>query len=191
MTIDDFINEVKIQDKYLDFCHNRGYKPDSIRKYLRSLSEFYDLLMLRRSELHLSLISNEKILLLQKKLANWSGRYRKPSRERFWERQMEDYQILVNERQIKIYLDYSLAKNAIRFFSELKNNWRRIISQQEFCLKRDNLFVIIEMGNAHRPGVCANMLMDEFKKRELKDSFSMIYVRHHKNFYCSGHELSH
>ena len=188
VTVDDFVNEVKIRDKYLDFCNNKGYKPDSVRKYLRSLSEFYDFLMLRRSELHLSLISNEKILLLQKKLANWSGRYKKPSRERFWERQMEDYQILVDERQIKIYFDHNHSKDATKLFNELKNNWRRI-SQQEFCLMRDNLFVIIELGNAHRSGVCANMLMDEFKKRELKDGFWMIYVRHHKNFYCSGHAV--
>ena len=188
VTVDDFVNEVKIRDKYLDFCNNKGYKPDSIQKYLRSLSEFYDFLMLRRSELHLSLISNEKILLLQKKLANWSGRYKKPSRERFWERQMEDYQILVDERQIKIYFDHNHAKDATKLFNELKNNWRRI-SQQEFCLMRDNLFVVIELGNAHRSGVCANMLMDEFKKRELKDGFWMIYVRHHKNFYCSGHAV--
>ena len=92
---------------------------------------------------------------------------------------MEDCQILVDKRQIKIYSDHNHSKDATKLFNE----------KQEFCLMRDDLFVIIELGNAHRSGVCANMLMDEFKKRELKDGFWMIYVRHHKHFYCSGHAV--
>ena len=61
---------------------------------------------------------------------------------------------------------------------------------------QNNLLVIVELGNADHSGVCANMLIDEFKKCELrtmvsdsKYGFWMLYVKHHKNVYCSGHTV--
>ena len=59
----------------------------------------------------------------------------------------------------------------------------------EFCTLRDNLFFIIELGNAHRSGVCGIMLLSEYNKWEFKGNFWMIYVHHHKTFYSSGHAV--
>ena len=94
-----------------------------------------------------------------------AGTYKKPARERFYERQMEDYQVLVDDKQIKTYLESSHAKEAVNFFREPKEN-DRTITQKQFCTLRDNLFVIIELVNAHRSGVCANMLLSEYNKLE-------------------------
>ena len=101
---------------------------------------------------------------------------------------MEDYQVLFDDKQIKIYFESAHAKQASNLFRELKENDRRI-TQKEFCTLRDNLFVIIELGNAHRSGIFANMLLSEYNKREFNDNFWMIYVRHHKTFYSSGHAV--
>ena len=101
--LDDLLNEKKIRDVYLGFCSQKGYKPAAIMKYLRSLNDFYDFLIVRSSELPLFNISNEYIIRLQKRVEAWSGKYKKPARERFWERQMEDYKILVDDKQIEIY----------------------------------------------------------------------------------------
>ena len=59
----------------------------------------------------------------------------------------------------------------------------------EFCTLSDNLFLIIELGNAHRSGVCAIMLLSEYNKPEFKDNFWMIYFYHYKTFYFSRHAL--
>ena len=86
---------------YLAVCNEKGYKPGSIRENVRSLNEFYTFLVIRRSEISLHYLSNEEIVLLQKNVTKWSGTYKKPGRERFYEGQMKDYQVLVDEKEIK------------------------------------------------------------------------------------------
>ena len=79
----------------------------------------------------------------------------------------------------------------MKLFNELINNSRKI-TRQEFYLVRDNLFLIIVLGNTHHSGVWANMLMEEFKKYELKDGFWMIHLKHQQTFtavYCSDHTV--
>ena len=46
-------------------------------------------------------ISNKELILLQQKLINWSGQYKRKGWERYWDRQMEDCEILVDDIQIK------------------------------------------------------------------------------------------
>ena len=131
-SINDLLKANLIRDVYLEVCNEKGYKPDSVRKYLRSLNEFYTFLVIRRSEISLHYLSNEEIVLLQKNVTKWSGTYKKPARERFYERQMEDYQVLVDDKQINIYFESSHTKKAANLFRELKENDRRI-TQKEFC----------------------------------------------------------
>ena len=45
----------------------------------------------------------------------------------------------------------------------------------------------MELGNAHRSGVCTNMKMSELKKQEFKDGYWMIYEMKHKSSHTSGH----
>ena len=54
-SINDFLKANLIRGVYLGVCNEKGYKPGSIRKYLRSLNEFYTFLVIRRSEISLPL----------------------------------------------------------------------------------------------------------------------------------------
>ena len=164
-SINDLINANLIMHVLIAVCNEKSYKPGSVRENVRSLNEFYTFLAIRRSEISLHYLSNEEIVLLQKNVTKWSGTYKKPARERFYERQMEDYQVLVDDKQIKTYFESSHAKEAVNFFREPKEN-DRTITQKQFCTLRDNLFVIMELGNAHRSGVCANILLSEYNKLE-------------------------
>ena len=56
---------------------------------------------------------------------------------------MKDYQVLVDDKQIKIYFESFHAKEAVNLFREPKEN-DRTIAQKQFCTLRDNLFAIIE-----------------------------------------------
>ena len=69
---------------------------------------------------------------------------------------MEDYQVLVDDKQIKIYFESSHAKEAVNLFREPKEN-DRTIAQKQFWTLRDNLFAIIELDNAHWSGACAKI----------------------------------
>ena len=164
-SINDLIKANLIRDVYLAVCNEKSYKPGSIRENVRSLNKFYTFLVIRRSEISLHYLSNEEIVLLQKNVTKWSGTYKKPARERFYERQMKDYQVLVDEKEIKIYFESFHAKEAVNLFREPKEN-DRTIAQKQFWTLRDNLFANIELGNAHRSGVCANMLLSEYNKQE-------------------------
>ena len=164
-SINDLIKANLIRDVYLAVCNEKSYKPGSIRENVRSLNKFYTFLVIRRSEISLHYLSNEEIVLLQKNVTKWSGTYKKPAREKFYDRQMKDYQVLVDDKQIKIYFESSHAKEAVNLLREPKEN-DRTIAQKQFRTLRDNLFVIIELGSAHRSGVCANMLLSEYNKQE-------------------------
>ena len=109
-SINDFLKANLIRDVYLGVCNEKCYKADLIRKYLRSLNKFYTFLVIQRSEISLHHLSNEQIVLLQKNVTKWPGTYNKHARERFYERQMEYCQVLVDDKQIKIYFESSHAK---------------------------------------------------------------------------------
>ena len=101
-------------------------------------------------------ITNQKLILIQQKIKNWSSQYKKKGTKRYWDRQMEDYEILVDDIQIKKYCESSHAQEAFSIFRELHLKERKL-SQSEYCTICENLFVIIELGNAHRSGSYANM----------------------------------
>ena len=141
----DLLDSSKIREQYLTYCNEKTkHKSDSIRKYLRSLNHFYTFLVIRRKELIYSMeyISNEELILLQQKITNWSGQYKKKGRERYLDRQMEDYEILVDDTQIEKYCGSSHAQEALSIFRELHLKERKLF-QSEYCTVRDNLFVII------------------------------------------------
>ena len=139
MTVDDFINKVKIRNKHLDFCINKDYKPDSIRKEVFKNPEWVSWflndekiwVMTLYDFIRYDLISNEKILLLQTNLENCScsRRYKKTSGEYKW----KTTKSLVEERQINIYFDY--------------------------CHAKDQTCIIL--SNTYDSEVCTSMLMDE------------------------------
>ena len=53
---------------------------------------------------------------------------------------------------------------------------------------RDNLFVVIELGNVHRSGVCANFTVAEFHWSKFQEGYHMFYVNKHKTM-CMYHPV--
>lgn len=73
--VSDFLDESKIRESYLGgYCVFRGFQPDSIKKKIESLNEFYIFLLGRKKEL------------------------KQASNRRFWKRHMEDYQVFVDNK---------------------------------------------------------------------------------------------
>ena len=102
--------------------------------------------------------------------------YKKIGREKYWGMQIEDYEILADDKQIKKYRESSQAQEAFSMFRELRIKKKKL-SQNECCTVTDYLFVINERGNSHDSDVYVNMLMSEHGKRQYKDTYWMKYVR--------------
>ena len=183
--IQDYLDDQKIRDIYLgQFCVEKKYLPDSIKTYLVYLNEFYSFLLTRNKELNLDICSS-KIITLQQQVTRWIRKYKKSSSERFWERQMEEYEILVDKDQIDRYISSYHCVTAKKLFSELCNS-SRSVTWTEYCCMRDNLFVVIELGNAHRSGVCANFTVEEFHRSKFQEGYHMFNVNKHKTMYKYG-----
>ena len=90
--------------------------------------------------------------------------------------QIEDYEILADNKQIKKYCESSQAQEAFSIFRELHIKEKKL-SQNECCTVADYLFVIKEPGNAHDSGVYVNMPMSEHGKWQCKDTYWKKYVR--------------
>ena len=74
--------------------------------------------VLRKKELRHD-IENERLILLQQWITKWSGEYKKSSAKRFFQRQMEDHAVLIDEKQIKQYRESSYYLEPIGLFNKL------------------------------------------------------------------------
>ena len=133
-------------------------------------------------------IENKRLILLQQKLIKWSGKYKKASGKRFFQRQMEDYAVFINEKQIKQYKESSYYLEPIELFNKFQEGVQNV-KKQQFCLLRDFLIVLIELACAHRSGVCANFALKEFQKKTYKAPYHMFFVENYKTFPTSGHAV--
>ena len=116
---------------------------------------------------------------------NWKSSYNKRSKVRYWERQEEDYEMLVTPDQASQYLRSSSSKLAIKLFEIFELN-SRSVTQMEYCSMHDHLFVLIHFSNGHSSGVSANMTVNEFLQYKKIDGVYQIRVVNHKNFHVSG-----
>ena len=130
-------------------------------------------------------IENERLILRQLRLTKWSGKYKKASTKRFSQRQMEDYAVLIDEKQIKQYKESSYYLEPIELFSNFQERVQNV-DKQQFCLLRDFLIVLIELACAHGSGVCANFTLEEFQKKTYEAPYHMFFVENHKMFPSSG-----
>ena len=99
--------------------------------------------------------------------------------------QEEDYEMLVTPDQASQYLRSSSSKLAIKLF-EIFELDSRSVTQMEYCLMHDHLFVLIHFSNGHRSAVSANMTVNEFLQYKKIDGVYQIRVVNHKNFHVSG-----
>ena len=151
-------------------------------KYLHSLINFLSFLIVER--IPLSVTSND-IIQLKEKLALWSKNYKAAANARYWERQIEDYEVLVTPEHLKVYENSDHAMKAKELFKTLKEYPREVTSDEFWCM-RDHLFSVIHFCNSNHSGVSAGMKLKEFQAAKSIDDHFIIYVREHKTFSTSG-----
>ena len=172
-----------LRDKYLmGYCVKKNHSALSIRKYLRSLIDFLSFLIVER--IPLSVTSND-IIRMKEKLALWSKNYKTAANSRYWERQIEDYEVLVTPEHVQVYEKSEHAMKAKELFKTLKVYPREVTSDEFWCM-RDHLFAVIHFSNSHRSGVSAGMKLKEFQTAKRIAEHFIIYVREHKTFSTSG-----
>ena len=84
----------------------------------------------------------------------------------YWERQIEDYEVLVTPEHVKVYGNSDHATKAKELFK----------TSDEFWHMRDHLFSVIHFSNSHRSGVLAGMKLKEFQAAKLINDQYIIYV---------------
>ena len=119
MTVDDFINKVKIRDKHLDFCINKEYKPDSIKKEV-----------FKNPERVSWFLNDEKICVSFVPYFQWddtaaADKFREllmltALQKNFWGRQVEDYQIPC-WKQTNQYLFWLLSCQESNMYHSVKH----------------------------------------------------------------------
>ena len=130
--IDQLIEATCIRDYHLaQYCVKQGYMLDLIKKYLRSLNEFVTFLVLRKKGLKHDIV-NERIILLQQGLTKWSGKYKKASAKRFYQCQMKDNVVLIDEKQIKQYKESSYYLEPIGLFNKFQEVVQNVDKRQLF-----------------------------------------------------------
>ena len=176
-------NRTILRNQYLmTYCADRKHEPDTIKKYLRSIRDFYEFCV--TDNVNVNNVEHDDILNMKVLITHWMASYNKQSRERFWERQEIDYSMLVTPEQVDQYKNSNSAMSAISLFKQLQSIDTNI-TQAEYTSMRDHLFVLIHFGNGHRSGVTANLMMQEFNAAIQIDDTFQIRVRKHKNFaYC-------
>ena len=92
---------------------------------------------------------------------------------------MEDYQVLIDDKQIQIYDNSNFCADSKRLFEDLSDSIKNV-TRNEFCVMRDSLFVTIELANVHRSGVCSNFTIKEYDKMTFKDGYHMFFMEKHK-----------
>ena len=188
-SITDLLNPTTLNSVYLsDVCKKKNYKADTVRKYLNSLRDFCQFIV--AEEIEIPNMTFAKVNALKAKVDLWSKRYRKASKERFWERAEEDYEMLVTPEQIDQYERSNHARAAIKLFGNYSSRYcSNQLNLQDYCRMRDYLFCKIHFTTGHRSGVTAHMNLKEFGKalRQGDENSFVIKVRDHKTFSSHGY----
>lgn len=113
----------------------------------------------------------------------WSKSYNCAVRKHKFNRADEEEQeALVTPQQVSIFESSSVSRNAIMLFGEYSSDSPPILTQTDYCCKRDYLITEINLQNKHRSGVSSNMTLEEFR-----DDMYRIKIKKHKTAYMYGH----
>ena len=176
-----------VRDFFFDrVCVAKKYKAETIKHYIRSLSDFHNFILTEETELG---IPFENLIKGQSKCAKWLRSYNKAATERFLERSMEDSEMLLTPDQVDVYRDSHVTRSSILHFASFQNrNSSSIFTPKIYCSMRDYLFVELALTNACRPGSIVNMLISEYEKVKFEeDGAAVIYVKNHKTASTHGH----
>ena len=131
-------------------------------------------------------IPTAKILSLKEKMARWSSSLRKGCSKRHWEKTEEDLHSLISPEHIGEFERSKAARDAICLIGQLSGAHSVVLSQSQYTLIRDFLWVEISIDNANRAGALANMKVGEFTRVSKHDEENVVLVKNHKTLQTHG-----
>ena len=179
-------DQLAVRDAFvMDYCSTakaggKAYKPNTVRKYLRALYEFYGFTIIE--EITIGNIMQERKVLMKESVKAWLATFTKESKERFWEKEEEDEEMIITPEEYKQYERGALARNSRKLLSSFAATHKQP-TQREFSACRDHIFVQVHFSNGNRSGVTANMLLKEYNAaRQQTDGSWVLKVWKHKTF---------
>ena len=173
-----------IKDKYLmDYRVNHKPKPieaGSIKKYLNSVIDFIDFLILENIKIDgLTLDTLQKTKL---RIQLWRKKHGRAERLQKHVKAHADFEMMVyvTTEQVQSYENCKIAEDAKSVFAIFQANENTQLRRTSYCLMRDHLFSLIHFSTSHRSGVTANMQVTEFEKAKNCNGEWIIKVWDHK-----------
>ena len=137
-----------LQKKYLNsYCVEKSKEPGSIKKYIISLIDFVNFLIIMKVPIE---IEKEELVRCKLVLENWKGCYKKRDNKKGPLRREADLKMLVTVDQVNQYEESDNCKRAKNVFEELKENPGKPISQKDFVAFHDHIFFKIHFSSGHR-----------------------------------------
>ena len=162
-SLKDIFDVKTFRDRYVvEHCGNK--RPDSVKKYLSCYQNFCDYLVIEM--IHVPGVNSSDILHMKIKVEAWKKTFKRASKARKQERNMEDFSMLVTPDQVKMYTNSENAVKARQHLKDLQEVDVLAFNQAEYCSLRDHLFCVIQFVNGHRSGVASNMMVEEFQAGE-------------------------
>ena len=177
---DFFVNDMDLlRRKYLmEYCAERKTEPSSIKKYLASVVDFTNFIIIMKIDVGVEMEEVARCKLL---LETWRKVYKQKENKLKPLKREIDLKMMVTDDQIKLYEKSENCRHAEHLFNELKVNQEMPISQRDFVAFRDHILYKIHFASAHRSGVTANMAMGEYEGREvIENGMVRINVMDHK-----------
>jgi site-specific recombinase XerD len=163
----------------------KDYEVGTIKSYLMSLRHFYSFLLDEKpSEVDFDV---EEISAARKRVEMWSVSYRKESSIRKWQKLEEDTRNKLTPANIRMFENSKAARDAVKIIGQHSDSTESAaVTQSSYTLVRDFLFTQIFTDNANRPGVLADMTMDEYRRAQEEDGDYLIYIMNHKTAHVYG-----
>jgi len=168
-----------LRNRYLNgVCKERATSANSIRKYLYSLKDFSKFLKAKKVEF----VNLDYVNTAIQNIKMWRKNFSKKAKVKTFQERQNDYKMLVTPDQIKRYIASEQSLSAKRLFDLLSKNPAYGLSNYEYCILRDHLFVLIVFSNGCRSGVIVNMTLTEYSKARYfpEKKGYLIEVEEHK-----------
>ena len=184
MSIEVLMNATDIKILFLQgHCVKNGYKASTIKSYLMSLRNFINFII---SERH-PVFDMDYVHTMEKEVTNWMKTYQKEQSKARYLKEEHKLDTEITPGLISKYEISAVCRNAVKQLEMIRQGQGSTsISQQMFTSVRDFLITQISINNAHRPGVCANLLLSGCYKATKKDNVYIMKVMKHKTFGTHG-----
>ncbi|EDO27707.1 predicted protein [Nematostella vectensis] len=182
LRIDRILNKKHLRDKWLQKLE-RNRKPGTCKAYLGSLSRFIRFLVVEKLE-DLKL-TEEHVTKVRVQVQEWSASFKKPFKERRWEKHQEDLEKLITPEDVQKFSKSASVRAAISTLGRYMEK-EGSPGQTDFCTVRDHLITRLCIENACRAGPIANMTLRDLD-RATKDGDEMIVtILKHKTSASAG-----